>query len=338
MKSFRFHVEGMHCKSCKILIEEELKDLPEVKSAVVDLKARTLNVEGNWKEEDKEVLSTLNAVLAPRKYRLSDEAPASKVAWGDFVLALPIAGFFIAAFLILQKLGIVNWVSSSEMNLGTAFVIGIVASLSTCMAVVGGLVLSVSANFAKEGQKIRPQLYFHAGRLVSFFLLGGLIGMLGGFIQFGATSTFVLGLIVGVVMLILGLNLLDIFPALKRFQPTLPAVFSKPILALKNFNHTFTPVLLGIVTFFLPCGFTQSMQLYALSSGGFWTGALTLLVFALGTLPVLGLLSFSSLGIQKRGQSGVFFKAAGLVVLFFAVFNILNSFVAAGIISPFFQL
>lgn len=339
MKSFRFHVDGMHCKSCKILIEQELGELPEVERAHVDLNKRTLNIEGEWgKDTDEEVLAELNSLLSPKKYRLSKEAPIKKVAWGDFVWAFPIAGLFVALFLLLQKMGIVNLISANEMNLGTAFLIGIVASVSTCMAVVGGLVLSVSANFAKEGQKLRPQFYFHVGRLVSFFLLGGLIGMLGGFVQFGPSSTFVLSLIVGLVMLILGINLLDVFPGLKRFQPTLPTFFSKHILALKTLNHTLTPVLLGVLTFFLPCGFTQSMQLYALSSGGFWAGSMTLLAFALGTLPVLALLSFSALGIEKRSQSGVFFKTAGLVVLFFAAFNILNSFVAIGILSPFFQL
>lgn len=59
--------------------------------------------------------------------------------------------------------------------------------------------------------------------------------------------------------------------------------------------------------------------------------------FALGTLPVLALLSFSSLGIHKKAQSGVFFKTAGLVVIFFAVFNIINALAAAGVIQPVFN-
>jgi len=59
--------------------------------------------------------------------------------------------------------------------------------------------------------------------------------------------------------------------------------------------------------------------------------------FALGTLPVLSLLSFSSLGIHKKAHSGVFFKAAGLVVIFFGIFNLINSFVAAGIMPPLFS-
>ena len=106
---------------------------------------------------------------------------------------------------------------------------------------------------------------------------------------------------------------------------------------LKKANHTLTPLLVGIATFFLPCGFTQSMQIYTLSTGSFWKGGLTMLAFALGTLPVLALLSFSSLGIHKKAQSGVFFKTAGLIVIFFGIFNLINTLVAAGIINPIFN-
>jgi sulfite exporter TauE/SafE len=118
----------------------------------------------------------------------------------------------------------------------------------------------------------------------------------------------------------------------------LPASIGKRVQGLKGMNHILTPLLVGIATFFLPCGFTQSMQVYALSTGSFWTGALTMLSFALGTLPVLGLLSFSSLGLHKKAQSGVFFKAAGLIVIFFGVFNLINSLVAFGVIPPLFSL
>jgi len=43
----------------------------------------------------------------------------------------------------------------------------------------------------------------------------------------------------------------------------------------------------GALTFLLPCGFTQSMQLLALQSGSMWQGMLIMTAFALGTLPVL---------------------------------------------------
>jgi sulfite exporter TauE/SafE len=205
------------------------------------------------------------------------------------------------------------------------------------MAVVGGLVLSMSANFAKEDDKVRPQVLFHLGRLASFFILGGVIGALGSTFQLGTIGTFILSFIVAMVLLILGINLLDVFPWAKKLQPTMPNFIGKRVHGLKNINHTLTPLLVGVATFFLPCGFTQSMQIYTLTTGNFLTGSLIMFSFALGTLPVLSLLSFSSLGIHKKAQSGIFFKTAGLIVIFFGIFNLINALVGAGIIPPIFS-
>lgn len=335
MKTYTLHVSGMHCTACPVLIESELADLPEVSHAHASLKHNSVEVTGDFGDKTLEhVARDLTTVVKPHGYTLSAEKQRHSVKWQDFTLAIPIAAGFIAIYVILQKLGIVNLVTTSNVTYGTAFVIGGIASVSTCMAVVGGLVLSMSANFAKEGDKVRPQMLFHVGRLVSFFVLGGVIGALGAVFQLGATATFVLSLLVAIILLILGINLLDVFPWAKRLQPTLPSFIGRHINQLKGVNHTLTPLLLGAATFFLPCGFTQSMQIYTLTTGDFWAGALTMSAFALGTFPVLALLSFSSLGIHTKARSGVFFKAAGLVVLFFGLINLQSALIVAGIISP----
>lgn len=337
METYTFHVKGMHCKSCIALTEGELMDLPEVTHAESSLKTHTVDVVGEFggRTQD-EIAAYLTEPLKRHGYSLHLEKQAHTVRWADFTYAIPVAAVFIALFIVLQKLGIVNLAGSGEMTYATAFVIGLVASVSTCMAVVGGLVLSMSASYAKEGQGVRPQILFHVGRLVSFFVLGGVIGALGSAFQLGGTGTFVLSFIVAIILLILGLNLLDIFPWTKKLLPTLPASFSKRVKGLRSGNSTLTPFLIGAATFILPCGFTQSMQLYSLTTGSFLEGALTMTVFALGTLPVLALLSFSSLSIKKM-QTGVFYKTAGLVVIFFGLFNLMNSLVAAGLISPLFS-
>lgn len=337
-QTYNFHVNGMHCSSCVVLIESELGAVPEVSHVKASLKHLSVEVVGDFGDKEPEhIARDLSEVLKPHGYMLSLEKQRHSVKWSDFRIALPVAGAFIAIFIILQKLGIVNLVTTSEVGYGTAFVVGLIASVSTCMAVVGGLVLSMSTNFAKEGDKVRPQVLFHVGRLVSFFILGGAIGALGSAFQLGVTATLVLSLAVAIVLLVLGVNLLDVFPWAKKLQPTLPSFVGKHIHGLKDLNHTLTPLLIGVVTFFLPCGFTQSMQIYTLTTGSFWAGALIMSAFALGTLPVLALLSFSSLGIHKKAQSGVFFKTAGLVVIFFGLFNLVNVLAAAGIIQPIFN-
>ncbi|MEK7607315.1 MAG: sulfite exporter TauE/SafE family protein [Patescibacteria group bacterium] len=265
----------------------------------------------------------------------AEQTPEKK--WSDFKIAVPVAFGFALLFVLLQKLGVVNLVSANNVTYGTVFFIGIIASLSTCMAVVGGLVLSMSATFAKEGDRVKPQMLFHIGRLVSFFILGGVIGAVGSAFTLNTPATFILSFVIGIVMLILGINLLDIFHWTKRLSPTMPKFLSKHAMGVSKLNHSLTPVLVGIATFFLPCGFTQSMQIYTLSTGSFLSGALTMLSFAVGTLPVLALISFSSFSIKGSSKAGIFFKTAGLIVILFALFNLINSLVVIGFVPPIFN-
>lgn len=334
-KKYTFHIHGMHCNACVLLTESELKEIPNIKSVKSSLKNKSVEITGDFgNKQEEEIVLELTQVLKPHGYTLSIEKEIKDKKWSDFKIAIPIAIVFLVLFVILQKIGLVNLVNVSKVSYGTSFVVGIIASLSTCMAVVGGLLLSMSATFAKEGEKIKPQLLFHGGRLVSFFILGGVIGALGSVFTLNTSSTFVLGLFIGVVMLIMGINLLDVFNGVKKFQIGMPKFISRRALGLSKLNHSLTPLLVGIATFFLPCGFTQSMQIYTLGTGSFWSGAMTMFAFALGTLPVLALVSFSSFSIKDSTKSGIFFKTSGIIVIIFAIINILNSLVVIGLIPP----
>ncbi|MFA6463768.1 MAG: sulfite exporter TauE/SafE family protein [Candidatus Paceibacterota bacterium] len=337
-KKYKFHVTGMHCNACTLLIESELGDLSNINSVESNLSNCSVEIIGDFDNRtDEQIAEELTVPLRAHGYTVSVEKQMKEKNWGDFKIAIPIAMGFVVIFIVLQKLGLVNLVNAGNVTYGTAFVIGIIASLSTCMAVVGGLLLSMSATFAKEGDRTRPQIFFHAGRIVSFFVLGGVIGALGSAFTLGVTANFVMSLLIGIVMFILGINLLDIFHFAKKLQPSMPKFIARRAHSVSKFNHSFTPLLVGIVTFFLPCGFTQSMQLFALTTGSFMKGGLTMLAFALGTLPVLALVSFSSFSIKDSSKAGIFFKSAGLVVIMFAIFNIINSLAVVGIIPPIFN-
>ncbi len=339
MRTYTFHASGMHCNSCVLLIEDTLTAVSGVGSVHASLKHFRVVVSGEFGDKTFEHLAEdFSALLKPHGYSLSVERQKHSAQWSQFQYALPIALAFIAFFILLQKLGVVNLVGAGEVSYGTAFVVGLIASVSTCMAVVGGLVLSMSANFAKVGDSTRPQILFHAGRIISFFVLGGVIGALGAGLQLGGTGSFIMSIIIALVLIILGVNLLDVFPKAKYMQLTMPKWVGSRMHAVKNLNHTITPLLVGIATFFLPCGFTQSMQIYALGVGSFMKGALLMSAFAAGTFPVLALLSFSSIGIHSKLQTGIFYKTAGIIVVFFGVMNALNALMAAGIIPPLYTL
>lgn len=320
-----FYVEGMHCASCVFYLEETLKGNAGVSAVKADLTMCAVTVSGDFTDDPVSLAEKLTGVIVGNGYRLALERAQEKKSHRDFMIAIPAAVIAIIGFLLLQQLGLVNLVTSGNVSYGTAMLIGLIASVSTCLAVVGGLVLSLSANAAKNRTHWRSQAMFHAGRLGGFFILGGVIGSAGKLFQLGLVGSAVLGIAVALVMLVLGLNLLDTFPALKRLQPKLPSVFARHTVRASGSSHVLAPLLVGIGTFFLPCGFTQSMQVYTLTTGSFLTGGLTMLAFSLGTFPVLALLSFGALEISNKPWKGVFFKAAGIVVITLALFNVWNS-------------
>ncbi len=340
MESYKFYVSGMHCQACVLMTESELKDCPCVTSATTSLLEETVVVAGEFGGKDATAIAAeLTKVLTKHGYSLTVDRPVPPTKrWKEFAYAVPLALGLIIAFVSLQRFGLINLIPGGTVTYATPFFVGIVASLSSCLAVVGGLVLTLSATFAKSGSTVRPIATFHIARIVSFFFLGGLIGVLGSAFRLGTMATLVVQIALAAVMLILGVNLLDLVAGAKRFQPSMPKFVSARVVRASKLTNGFVPALVGALTFFLPCGFTQSMQLYALSTGSFLTGALTMFAFSIGTFPVLALVSFGSFRLEKSERKGIFLRAAGILVIAFALFNLTNALVAAGYIQPIFNI
>ena len=222
------------------------------------------------------------------------------------------------------------------MGYGVVLLIGLVAAMSTCIAVTGGLLLSVAARYNEQHpdwsgiQKFRPHLYFNLGRIAGYTAFGAGVGALGSMLTISSRATGALMVAASLVMIILGLRLLKIFPWLSRLQPKMPKFLAHKIHDLSTTQHKAAPAALGALTFFLPCGFTQALQLYILTQGSWIKGALTMLVFALGTLPALlsvGVISSFAKGNFQR----YFLKFAGALVVLLGVFNIGNGLTLAGV-------
>lgn len=335
MQTHTFHVSGTHCSACKHLIEEALFEQADISDAVVDLKRETVTLTTTRDLPADTLAAHLTTLVRGNGYGVHTQKPQREKRTKEWFYGALFAALAVLVYLALERAGVTSLIGSSEATLTTAFIVGLVASVSTCLAVVGGLVLSVSATYAHEGRGWRPQVYFHVGRLVGFFILGGLLGFVGEALQIGFYGSTALGAAAGVVMLILGLHLLEVTRRVRAF--TLPKSISNTLTTAVQKAGPATPLLLGAATFFLPCGFTQSMQILSLSSGSAVAGALTMLTFALGTLPVLALLSFGSLDLAKSRFRGTFFKAAGMLVILFALFNIYNALVVFGVLRPVFS-
>ena len=145
MKCYTFCVNGTHCQSCKILIEDTLGEQDGVVSVAVDLGAQTVTVQGAMEDTPEALAEKWSHLLAPHAYTLSLEKQTRPQDWSSFTYALPIGLIVLGLFFLLQKSGVLNIGFEGGLTPWTALLIGGIASLSTCPAVVGGLVLSPSA-------------------------------------------------------------------------------------------------------------------------------------------------------------------------------------------------
>ena len=334
-KTFAFHVSGTHCPSCKILIEDTLNEHIGIDHTNVDLKNETVTINTTLEESQNTLAEILTEKIKHNGYFLSVEKMVKERENNGIIWqALPIGLAFLAIFFTVQKSGILNFGLGGTVTPLTSFVIGVVASVSSCLAVVGGLVLSLSATVSQDSvPDTKPMILFHSGRLLSFALLGGALGAIGSAIGISFTVTAILGIIASIVMIVLGLNLVGVF---EKNMIALPSgVFG----FFRKVEHkTIAPFLVGVGTFFLPCGFTQAMQVVALSSGSFISGLLIMGAFALGTLPILALLSFGPASFAHGKHAPLFLKSAGIVVIGLGCFSLLAGLAGLGIINPLFNI
>lgn len=344
-KSKTIAIKGMHCRSCEIVVEEELMKVVGIHKVNVSEKKGIAEIfyKGVVQETHiRKAISNSGYSIGKDTKGWISKNPRD---YNDLIKA---AIALVAFYFIAKGLGLFNIAFNSQNNLASlpvVLLVGITAGLSTCMALVGGLVLGVSARFSEKHpsasplQKFKPHIFFNLGRVLLFFVFGGLIGYFGSFLQLGPSSIGFLTILVGVVMLLLGLQTIAIFPKLETIRFTLPKSLYK-LVGIDNQKESEysnkSSFLLGGLTFFLPCGFTQAMQLYAISSGSALTGALTMAVFAVGTAP--GLLGVGGLTALVKGAfAKPFFKFVGLMVIALSLFNISNGLNLTGIGLPDFS-
>ena len=218
----------------------------------------------------------------------------------------------------------------------SSLILGFIAGSSSCLAVSGGLLLSMVGKSSErlgsmsKATRMRFTWLFVIGRVVSYTILGGLIGLLGSTFTFSPTATGIITLLAAAYMIIAGLEMLQMAPNwLKCAIPRPPKWLSNKILDADGNPNSFAPFLLGAATFFLPCGFSQSLQIYALTTASFWTGATILGAFAIGTAPALFALGFASGALN--GKAGKFvLKLAGVFILYLAIGNVQNGLTLLG--------
>jgi sulfite exporter TauE/SafE/copper chaperone CopZ len=326
-------IGGMHCPSCVELVKSELSSLPEVDNVTVTLKPPRAVLSGSAIPDR----AAADKALAAYGYRITDgEIPGAGAAVpadrskeaGRWALAVLLAGVILLAFHLLQKSGLIpaSGILGAGGGGGILFALGmgVAASFSSCLAIVGSLVISFSLLWQPDpGDRslkgaLKPNLLFHGGRIAAFTLLGGLLGLVGGSLTLTGPVLGTIQLVLAVLLGAMALTILGAGALFSRLGLRMPGPLFRLMQKLKGSRSPAAPIILGSLTFFLPCGFTQSQQIAALGSGSFRSGALILLAFSLGTLPVL-LAAGLTAGWSARRRFTVVQRAAGLLVGVFAV-------------------
>lgn len=308
MKHAVIYIDGMTCINCQSRIWKALDSRKEITGIVVSYEDSQAEFDY---DPQKIQMEEITGMIENLGYYV---VPAGQLRRKRFFQAAGEILVIAALFLVLQHWGILNYLAPDSlaetgMGYGTLFVIGLLTSVH-CIAMCGGINLSQTLHKDDSGAEelsktmFRNTLVYNLGRVVSYTVIGGVLGAVGGLAGIGAdiqTSSVLQGILkflAGIIMIIMGVNMLGIFPGLRKMRIRLP------FLKGKIFRKKKTPFLVGLCNGFMPCGPLQSMQIVALASGNALSGAFAMLCFSLGTVPLmLGFGSvFSALGKNLRDR------------------------------------
>ncbi len=247
-----------------------------------------------------------------------------------------------ALYLLANHFGVFNIirnfpVAKAGMGYGMLFLIGVLTSVH-CVAMCGGICLSQTVSPKNTGNAqpggfsaIRPSLLYNLGRVISYTVIGGIVGAIGSVVSFSGPMKGAVQLLAGIFMIIMGLNMLNIFPWLRRLNPRMPKILVKKLSPLRGQSNS--PLYIGLLNGLMPCGPLQAMQLYALSTGSPVKGAISMFLFSIGTVPLMFL--FGALGslLNKKYTSKMMTVSAVLVV-FLGVFMLQNGIGLSGFAIP----
>ncbi|MBI5037682.1 MAG: sulfite exporter TauE/SafE family protein [Candidatus Kerfeldbacteria bacterium] len=224
------------------------------------------------------------------------------------------------------------------MNLWAIFITGLTTGALTCLAVQGGLLASVIAGQKQKeleeteapargiSRFIKRQDWMSVGlflvaKLGSHMVVGFLLGALGSVITLSLGMRVTFQIIAALFMIAAAMNLLNVHPIFRyiMFQP--PRFMQRWVRNSARGQSFFTPIMVGALTIFVPCGVTQAMEVLAITSGNPVQGALILGVFVLGTVPLFGGIGLITAKLGELWR-GAFLKVTAVALLLMALYSI----------------
>ena len=226
--------------------------------------------------------------------------------------------------------------SGTMSQLVVAFITGITTGGLSCLAVQGGLLASSLAHQIEQdyveqvahrkGHKkskasgpVRtnsalPIFLFLVAKLVTYTLLGALLGLIGKYLTFSPVTRAFLMIAIGIFMVGNALRMFNVHPIFRYFSVEPPKFITRYIRRTAKGTDTFTPLFLGALTVFIPCGVTQAMMATALGTGSVAMGAALMFAFTLGTSPVFFIVAYLTTELGARLEK-LFMRFVAVVVL-----------------------
>lgn len=260
------------------------------------------------------------------------------------IVSLGVVFVAIALVLLVLKPGTQSQVlsagSGTWSQLVVAFITGITTGGLSCLAVQGGLLASSLAHQIEQdyvGQNanrkhrqnaaVRPNsafpiFLFLIAKLVAYTLLGALLGWLGSYLTLSPMTRAMLMIAIGIFMIGNALRMFNVHPIFRYFSVEPPKFITRYIRRTAKGTDMFTPLFLGALTVFIPCGVTQAMMATALGTGSAAIGAALMFAFILGTSPVFFIVAYltTELG-AKLEKFFMRFVAVVLLVLGFVTLD-----------------
>lgn len=297
IKKEKIKVFEMTCTSCEGRVERAVRNLDGV-----------VNVKANFSEQyalieyDEEVLKLDEIIKAINSAGYTTQRPKDYKFMGIIIIAAAIAllGFNTSGFNMEDKL--------TNASYAVLFLVGVLTSIH-CVGMCGGIMLSQSIGHENSNkfEAIKPALLYNVGRVISYAILGGIIGAVGSVFSLSIKSKAAMQLIAGIFMIMMGFNMAG-FSFFRKFQIRMPGF------ACKAKNKSKSPFIVGILNGLMPCGPLQTMQLFALGTGSMTKGALSMFVFAVGTVPLM--LTFGAVsGLLSKGYTKKILKLSGVLVI-----------------------
>lgn len=315
-KKEKIKVFDMTCTSCESRVEKEVKKLDGVKAATASFSAESLTI-----EYDTDLCNSGKIKAAIKAAGYSTEGSSNYKIAGIFII--------VAAIILIGSTSS-GIDMTSKLNGATYLVLFIVGALTSihCVGMCGGIMLSqsISKDSKSKFDSIKPAILYNAGRVLSYTVIGGIVGALGSVLSLSIPVKAGLQIFAGIFMIIMGLNMSG-YSLFRKFNIRLPwsacSIKKKPR----------TPFLVGVLNGLMPCGPLQTMQLYALGTGSAYKGALSMLIFSLGTVPLM--LTFGALsGLISKGYTKTLLKFSGILVVVLGIVMGSRGLALAGVNIP----